>query len=92
MGSTGEDPPGTAEAAEGTGYVEGVLGDLESLERELRALPQMNWRSEAADEFAEYLSECIQRVQQTAEDYRAAAEVLQGYANELRLSDAEDWS
>ena len=92
MGSVGEDPPGTAEAADGLGYVEGVLGDLESLERELRGLLQMNWRSEAADEFAEYLSGCIRRVEQTAGEYQGAAEVLKRYATELQLLDTGEWS
>lgn len=92
MGSVdGENPPGTSEAAEGLGYVESVLEDLESLERELRGLLQMNWRSEAADEFAEYLSGCVRRVEQTAGEYQAAAEVLKGYANELLLLQAGDW-
>ena len=92
MGSVEQDPPGTAEAAEGLAYVADLLEDLESLMLKLRGLPQMNWRSDAAEEFAEYLSGCVQRVAQTAGEYETAAELLQGYGNELRLLGAEDWS
>lgn len=91
MGSVEQEPPGTAEAAEGLDYMADVLEDLESLVLELRGLPQMNWRSAAAEEFAEYLSGCVRRVTQTAGECQAAAELLTGYGNELGLLGPEDW-
>lgn len=81
----GANMPGLLEAGEGVDYVETVIADLVSLELELRALLRMEWRSEAAEECAEYLHACIRRVGQTAGDYETAAQVLADYENELRL-------
>lgn len=88
----GEHPPGLSDAEAGVGYLRAVIEELESLERDLPRLLRLEWRSEAADAFTELLFGCVRRVGQTAGDYQAAAEVLQGYANELRLLDAGDWS
>lgn len=76
---------GLSEAAEGLDYVQAVIRDLGSVELELRALLQMEWRSEAAEECAEYLHECVRRVEQTVGDYEAAAQVLADYGNEIRM-------
>lgn len=77
---------GMSEAAEGLDYVQEVIADLGSVERELRVLMRMGWRSDAAEECAEYLHECVRRVEQTAEEYQTAAGVLADYGHELRAA------
>jgi hypothetical protein len=75
---------GLSEAAEGLDYVQAVILDLDSVESELRALMRMEWRSDAAEECAEYLHECVRRVEQTVGEYQAAADLLADYATEIR--------
>ncbi|MCC9197247.1 hypothetical protein QNO08_16540 [Arthrobacter sp. zg-Y820] len=86
----GDNPPGMSEAEAGAEYVQAAIEELESLERDLPQLQRMEWRSEAADEFAEFLHGCVSRMATTVRDFEAAAEVLVRYAGELRLLNAGD--
>lgn len=86
----GGNPSGLSEAAEGSRYVRAAVEELESLQRELPALLHMEWRSEAADEFAEFLHQCRQRLGATVRELEVAAELLRRYAEELRLSIGRD--
>lgn len=67
-----------------------AVEELESLQHELPALLHMQWRSEAAEEFAEFLHQCRQRLGATVREFEVAAELLRRYAEELRLSIGSD--
>lgn len=86
----GENPPGLSEAEAGAGYVQAAVEELERLERDLPRLLQMEWRSQAADEFTQFLHDCVSRIGGTARDFETAADALARYADELRLLNSGD--
>ena len=75
------------DAEAGIRYVRTVVEELELLAGELARLRHLNWRSPAADDFADVLHEHLAGLRRTSNEFAAAADALTQYADELRALD-----
>ena len=83
-------PPGLPDAEAGIRYVRTAVEELELLAGELARLRHLDWRSPAADDFADVLREHLAGLRRTSHEFEAAADALTQYADELRTLDPED--
>lgn len=81
---------GPVDPEQALGFVQDAIGTLEDMERRLPGMAGMEWRSQAADEFADVLARCTNRVAQARTDLQDTQATLQLYAAELLLAGGGD--